>query len=90
MIFWLYALNVVGLSVIFGYLTRTTGGSVVPAICLHAAVNSMPNYYPVGGVIGAVGMPGYVILTAIILVTAAALAVRFELGRAETPINTPN
>lgn len=89
MTFWLYAPNVVGLSVIFAYLTRAAGGSVVPAILLHAAINSMANYYPVGGAAGAVGTPGYVILTAIVLVTAVALAVRFDGGRLEATVERP-
>jgi membrane protease YdiL (CAAX protease family) len=83
MAFWLYLPNVVGLSVILAYLTAAASDSVIPAILLHAAVNSMANYYPIGGAFGAVGTTGYSILTVVVLVVAAAIVVRFGTGGVE-------
>ncbi|MHB9286116.1 CPBP family intramembrane glutamic endopeptidase [Halobacteriales archaeon Cl-PHB] len=75
--FLLYVPQVLGLSVLLTWLTNAAGGSVVPAIFLHAGANAIVNYYPVGGVPGATSTPGHALLVAVILGIAGAVVIRY-------------
>ena len=70
---WLYVAQLIAMSVVLTWLTNTVRGSVVPAILLHAGGNAMLNYYPTGGVSGAVSPLGLGLLVAALTIVALAL-----------------
>jgi membrane protease YdiL (CAAX protease family) len=65
--FWLYAPNVVAISVVLTWLYNRSRGSVLPVALLHAGANAVANYYPVGGA----EVAAVVVLVAVALVTWA-------------------
>jgi membrane protease YdiL (CAAX protease family) len=73
----LYVAQVMAMSVVLTWLTNTVRGSVVPAIILHAGANSVLNYYPVGGVAGAVSPLGLGLLVAALMAVALALVIHY-------------
>lgn len=58
MALWLYVSQLLSMSAVLTWLTNAVGGSVVPAILLHAGGNAILNYYPTGGTAGAVSPLG--------------------------------
>lgn len=70
------AVQVTGTSIVLTWLTNHARGSVVPAMLLHAGANTIVNFYPVGGVVGATSLTGYGLLTAVVLVVAALVVAR--------------
>ena len=77
MSFALYVPNVVALSVILTWLTNGVGGSVVPAMVLHAGTNAIANYYPAGGPDAVVTPTGYGLVTVVLILVAIALVWRY-------------
>jgi membrane protease YdiL (CAAX protease family) len=69
----LYLLQLVELSILLTWVTNRVEGSVLPAILLHAGVNALLNYYPVGGVAGATTPRGLGLLVATLTVAAVAI-----------------
>jgi membrane protease YdiL (CAAX protease family) len=76
-LFPLYAVQLLAMSVILAWLTVAARWSVIPAVLLHAGGNAVANFYPVGGPEGAVSVVGYGLLTALLAVVAAGIAFRF-------------
>lgn len=74
---WLYLPNVVALSVILTWLTNSTGGSVVPAMVLHAGGNAIVNYYPPGGAAVALTPVGYGLLTVTVIAVAVTIVATY-------------
>jgi len=72
-VFPLYVVNLLALSVVLTWVTNGANGSVLPAMLLHAGSNAVVNYYPVGGPDGAVSVTGYGLLTAVVVLVAIAL-----------------
>lgn len=81
--FPLYAVQLLGMSVILAWLAVSLEWAVLPAAVLHAGANAALNYYPVGGPAGATTVVGTGLLTAVVAVVALGIAVRFgpSLGR---------
>lgn len=71
----LYLLQLVVLSVILTWLTNRVGGSVLPAILMHAGANAILNYYPVGGVAGATTRLGLALLVTVLTIAVFALII---------------
>jgi membrane protease YdiL (CAAX protease family) len=69
----LYAAQLIAMSVLLTWLTNAAGGSVIPAILLHAGGNAILNYYPIGGVAGAISTLGLGLLVATLLGLATLL-----------------
>ncbi|WP_311173501.1 CPBP family intramembrane glutamic endopeptidase [Halobellus ordinarius] len=69
----LYLLQLVELSVLLTWLANRVGGSVLPAMLLHAGGNALLNYYPVGGVSGATSPLGLGLLVAMLTLAVVAL-----------------
>jgi membrane protease YdiL (CAAX protease family) len=90
-LFPLYALQLLAMSVILSWLTVAARWSVLPAVLLHAGGNAVANFYPVGGPEGAVSVVGYGLLTALLVVVAVSIALRFgfSLGAGESERSTP-
>lgn len=90
-LFPLYALQLLAMSVILAWLTVAARWSVLPAVLLHAGGNAVANFYPVGGAEGAVSVVGYGSLTALLVCVAVAIAVRFgpSLGAGGTETRDP-
>lgn len=90
-LFPLYALQLLAMSVILAWLTVAARWSVLPAVLLHAGGNAVANFYPVGGAEGAVSVVGYGSLTALLVGVAVAIAVRFgpSLGAGGTETRDP-
>ncbi|WP_411966172.1 CPBP family intramembrane glutamic endopeptidase [Haloferax sp. YSMS24] len=74
---WLYVAQLIALSVVLTWLTNAAGGSVVPAIVLHAGGNAILNYYPSGGVAGAISPLGLGLLAVVLTMVALALVVYY-------------
>ena len=73
----LYVAQIIAMSVVLTWLTNTAGGSVVPAIVLHAGGNAILNYYPIGGVAGAISPLGLGLLATVLTVFALALVIHY-------------
>ncbi|WP_159898767.1 CPBP family intramembrane glutamic endopeptidase [Salinirussus salinus] len=73
----LYLSQILAMSVVLTWLTNAVGGSVVPAVLLHAGGNAVLNYYPVGGVAGATSALGLGLLVATLLGVASLLVVAY-------------
>lgn len=73
-LFPLYALQLIAMSVILAWLTVAARWSVLPAVLLHAGGNAIANFYPVGGPAGAVSVVGYGLLTSVLVVVACGIA----------------
>jgi membrane protease YdiL (CAAX protease family) len=80
MSFALYVPNVVAISVILTWVTNGVGGSVVPAMVLHAGINAVANYYPAGGPDAIVTPTGYGLVTLVLILVAMALVWRYGPG----------
>jgi len=70
---WLYAPQVVGMSVVLTWLTNVARGAVVPAILLHGGANAVLNFYPAGGVEGATSVVGFGLLAGSVVLVALGL-----------------
>lgn len=71
----LYLLQLGGLSILLAWLTNQSGGSVLPAMFLHAGGNALLNYYPVGGVAGATTPLGLGLLVTVLAIAVVGLVV---------------
>ena len=69
----LYLLQLVELSILLTWITNRVGGSVLPAILLHAGANALLNYYPIGSVAGATTILGLGLLVTALTVAVVAL-----------------
>ena len=69
----LYLLQLVELSILLTWITNRVGGSVLPAILLHAGANAVLNYYPIGSVTGATTILGLGLLVTTLTVAVVAL-----------------
>lgn len=86
---WLYLPQLVAMSVVLAWLTTAARGSVLPAVLLHAGGNVIANFYPVGGVAGAVSVTGYGLLTGVVILAAILLVVRDGLDLQRAGDGTP-
>jgi len=73
----LYVVQLLAMSVLLTWLTTVAGGSVVPAMVLHAGGNAILNYYPIGGAVGALSWPGLAILVGTLGVVALVVVARY-------------
>jgi membrane protease YdiL (CAAX protease family) len=71
----LYVTQMVSMSVVLTWITNAVGGSVVPAVLLHAGGNAILNYYPTGGASGAVSPLGLGLLVATLTAFAIGLVI---------------
>lgn len=67
---WLYVVQILALSVVLTAITNAAGGSVIPAMLLHAGGNAIVNFYPIGGASGATTQPGFAILVGVLVAVA--------------------
>jgi membrane protease YdiL (CAAX protease family) len=72
-----YVAQLLAMSVVLTWLTNAAGGSVVPAVLLHAGGNAVVNFYPVGGAAGGTTLLGFGLLTGTVVLLAVALVVRY-------------
>jgi membrane protease YdiL (CAAX protease family) len=73
----LYTSQMIAMSVVLTWVTNAARGSVVPAILLHAGGNAVLNYYPIGGVAGAISTLGLSLLVATLAGIACLLIVLY-------------
>ena len=78
---WLYAPQVVAMSVVLTWLTNVARGAVIPAILLHAGANAGVNFYPAGGSAGGTSVIGYGLIAGLVVTAAVVLVLVGHPGR---------